>query len=92
MDKLLLIWLAGTNLLLLGVMGWDKLAAIQGRRRIPERTLFSLALLGGSVGGILGMLLFRHKTRKRAFRIGFPAILLCQAALGGLLWYMIRQV
>lgn len=88
MLKLLLIWLAGVNLALLCVMGWDKLAAIRGVRRIPERTLFSLALLGGSVGGILGMLLFRHKTRKPAFRVGFPAILLCQLALA---WLICRR-
>ena len=81
MLKLLLVWLAGVNLALLCVMGWDKAAAVRGSRRVPETTLLALAVIGGSVGGILGMLLFRHKTRKRAFYIGFPAILLCQAIL-----------
>ena len=81
MLKLLLIWLAGVNLALLCVMGWDKAAATRGDRRVPETTLLALAVLGGSVGGILGMLLFRHKTRKAAFAVGFPAIFLCQAAL-----------
>ena len=81
MLKLLLIWLAGVNLVLLCVMGWDKAAAIRGDRRVPETTLLALAVIGGSPGGILGMLLFRHKTRKPAFYVGFPAIFLCQAAL-----------
>ena len=81
MLKLLLFWLAGVNLALLYVMGWDKAAAIRGGRRVPESTLLALAVIGGSPGGILGMLLFRHKLRKSAFYIGFPAIFLCQAAL-----------
>ena len=81
MLKLLLIWLAGVNLALLCLMAWDKNAAAGGRRRIPETTLLALAVIGGSAGGILGMLLFRHKTRKPAFAVGFPVIFLCQAAL-----------
>ena len=86
MLKLLLFWLVGVNLALLCVMGWDKAAAIRGSRRVPETTLLALAVLGGSPGGILGMLLFRHKLRKSAFYIGFPAILLCQAALAYVIW------
>lgn len=81
MLKLLLLWLAAVNLALLCVMGWDKAAAIRDRRRVPETTLLALAVIGGSPGGILGMLLFRHKLRKSAFSIGFPAIFLCQAAV-----------
>ena len=81
MLKLLLVWLAGVNLALLCVMGRDKAAAIRGSRRTPETTLLAMAVMGGSVGGILGMLLFRHKTRKPAFAVGYPVILLCQAAL-----------
>ena len=89
MLKLLLFWLAGVNLALLCVMGWDKAAAIRGSRRVPETTLLALAVLGGSPGGILGMLLFRHKLRKSAFYIGFPAILLCQAALA---WWIYMKI
>ena len=75
------VWLGGLNLALLLAMGIDKRRAIRKQRRISENTLLTLALLGGSAGGILGMLLFRHKTRKPAFFIGYPLILLAQGAL-----------
>ena len=74
------------NLLLFALMGRDKAAARRGARRTPETTLLALAVLGGSVGGLLGMLLFRHKTRKRAFRIGIPLIFLCHALLAA--WFL----
>ena len=54
----------------------DKRKAKKGKRRIPEKTLFILVGLGGGIGGILGMYLFRHKTKKTRFVIGFPAILI----------------
>ena len=69
-------YLIGMNLLLFVLMGRDKAAAQAGARRTPEATLFALAALGGSLGGTLGMVFFRHKTRKIAFRIGFPLILI----------------
>ena len=71
------------NLLLFIFMGRDKAAAQKGDRRTPETTLLALAVLGGSVGGTLGMLAFRHKTQKPAFRIGFPLILIVQLLLAG---------
>ena len=71
------------NLLLFVLMGRDKAAAQRGTRRTPETTLLALAVIGGSVGGLLGMVLFRHKTRKPAFRIGLPLILICQLLLAG---------
>ena len=78
---ILLIWLAMINLTLFIVMGADKRAAKHHRRRVPENTLLGLAILGGSIGGILGMLAFRHKTRHPAFSIGYPAILIVELAL-----------
>ncbi|MBR7092532.1 MAG: DUF1294 domain-containing protein [Clostridia bacterium] len=72
---------AAVSLLLLAVMGVDKRRARLHRWRVPEKVLFLLALCGGGAGGLLGMLLFRHKTRKPAFVLGFPAIFLVQAAL-----------
>ena len=69
-------YLALINLALFLLMGRDKAAAQTGARRTPEATLFVLAALGGSLGGTLAMLFFRHKTRKIAFRIGFPLILI----------------
>lgn len=80
------IWLLFINLTGIGVMGLDKHKAILHRRRIPERTLFLIALLGGSLGTWIGMYLFRHKTRHLRFVLGIPLILLIQAAV--LLWVL----
>ena len=78
----IVLWaLAAVNLLLFVLMGADKLRARRGARRIPEATLFLLAALGGSFGGVLGMAVFRHKTLHRSFALGFPALLLGQTAL-----------
>ena len=82
----LLYYLAVMNLLLFVLMGADKAKAKRGARRFPEATLFFLAVVGGSLGGLLGMAAFRHKTLHKSFRIGFPMILLCQLALAGLLF------
>ena len=73
------------NLALFAVMGIDKYKARNGLWRIPEKTLFGLALLGGSIGGILGMKVFRHKTKHNSFKIGFPAILILQLTVLGYL-------
>ena len=59
--------LAALNLLSLVVFGWDKLCATQERRRIPEKALLQLALLGGWPALKLGQKLFHHKTRKQPF-------------------------
>ena len=79
--RYLIVYLAAINLLTFCVYGADKRRAkIPGARRVPEKTLFALALLLGSPGALLGMLVFRHKTRHWYFRFGIPAILLAQAA------------
>lgn len=80
------IYLAAANVLAFSLMGADKYKAQRGRWRIPERTLFLSAILGGSLGAILGMGLFRHKTRHRSFVIGMPAILAAQVVLAVVLW------
>ena len=77
---LLLIYLEAVNLLTLAVYGFDKYRAKVHRERIPEAALMGLALIGGSVGALAGMRLFRHKIRKRKFTIGIPAILALQIA------------
>jgi len=82
---LLWIWLLLMNLVTFAVMGIDKLQAVRQKRRVPEATLFLLALIGGSLGGILAMPCFRHKTRHKTFTIGFPMILILQIALAILL-------
>ena len=71
------------SLWLLLAMGADKLYAKSGHRRVPEKRLFLLALLGGAPGGLLGMYAFRHKTRHPRFLLGFWALALLQlGALG----------
>jgi uncharacterized membrane protein YsdA (DUF1294 family) len=47
--------------------GFDKLAAWRGKRRVPEKTLHLLSLLGGWPGALLAMPVFRHKRRKGSF-------------------------
>ena len=64
----------------------DKRRAIKDRYRIPEKVLLGIALVGGSIGCIAGMNLFRHKTKKPAFSIGLPVILAVQAILGIVLY------
>lgn len=59
---------------------YDKRMAIYGKRRIPERTLFALAILGGSVSMYLTMILIRHKTKHKSFMIGLPVIMILQAS------------
>jgi len=63
------------------MMGIDKRKAIKGAFRIPEATLFIVALIGGSIGSIAGMYTFRHKTRHFSFVYGMPAILILQVVL-----------
>ena len=58
------------------------------KSRIRERTLFLWAIIGGSIGSILGMYAFRHKTKHWYFRIGMPVILLLQIAAVILVWYL----
>lgn len=80
---LLAVWLIAANLWAFGLMGFDKRRAKRaGARRIRERTLFLSALLGGSLGAVIGMWTFRHKTKHWYFVWGLPAILAAQIALG----------
>lgn len=74
--KNIVIYLILINLITFLAMYIDKRKAKKGKRRIPEKTLFILVGLGGGIGGILAMYLFRHKTKKTRFVIGFPAILI----------------
>ena len=78
--NVLLIYLEAVNLLTLAVYGFDKYRAKVHRERIPEAALMGLAAIGGSVGALAGMRLFRHKIRKPRFYIGVPVILVMEVA------------
>ena len=81
-----LIYLIGINLAGFIIMGVDKKRAIRGAWRISEASPFFTALLGGSLGCILGMQHFRHKTKHWYFKYGMPAILVAQVLLFVLLF------
>lgn len=78
------LWVLFASLLDFTLMGVDKWKARRGLWRIPERTLWFFALLGGAVGGFAAMHLFHHKTRHWYFRWGFPILSLLQFFL--LVW------
>ena len=77
----LLWYLAAVNHVTITEYGVDKAKARRGAWRVPEKTLFLLPLLGGSVGALLGMLVFRHKTKHWYFVWGIRLLLLAQIAL-----------
>ena len=79
--KFFVIYMIAMNVLGVAVMWADKRRARLHRWRIPEKALFGVSLLGGSVGTWAGMYLFRHKTKHWYFVVGMPLILVCQAAL-----------
>ena len=84
----LLVWLAAINLVTFAVSGIDKAKAKRGTWRVPEKTLFLLPLLGGSLGALLGMRVFHHKTKHWYFVWGIPLILLAQIALA--VWLYVK--
>lgn len=82
---ILIIYLLVMNILGFLLMGIDKYKAKKRAFRIPEATLFIVALIGGSIGTTLGMFTFHHKTRHWYFLYGMPGILILQIALALLL-------
>ena len=92
---LLAIWLVLINLVTFFVFGLDKLKAKrkvkkESIRRVPEKTLFLLSAVGGSVGALLGMKVWHHKTLHKSFRYGIPAILILQILLPLGLWLFLK--
>lgn len=81
MTFLIVGYLLIINLTGLYSMWLDKRKAIRHEWRIPEATLFLIAFLGGSLGSVIGMQLFRHKTRHWYFVWGMPAIFFAELAL-----------
>ncbi len=85
--SLWMIVLVLLNLYAFVLFGLDKYKAQKGAWRIPEARLLWAAGLGGSVGALLGMAVFHHKTRKNKFRIGVPVILAVQMVVVAVLLY-----
>ena len=79
--RIVFIYLVIINLIAFLLMAMDKSRARKHQWRIPEKTLFLSAILGGSIGAIAGMYTFHHKTKHWYFVIGMPAILIVQIAL-----------
>lgn len=83
---ILILYFLFINFIGIAAMAADKIRSMEYRFRAPESVLITIAVIGGSIGCILGMFLFRHKTRKPKFRIGLPAILAVQV----LLWIIVH--
>lgn len=83
---IIIVYLLAMNIAGFATMGVDKARAKKNAWRIPEATLFLVAILGGSLGSILGMQHFRHKTKHWYFVVGMPVIFFAQLALAILLY------
>lgn len=79
--KYIIIYLVIINLIGFLAMGIDKYKAKKNYWRIPEGTLMMLAVLGGGIGTISGIYVFRHKTKKMKFTVGMPTILISEIAI-----------
>ncbi|WP_110927177.1 DUF1294 domain-containing protein [Bacillus massiliglaciei] len=79
--KFILLYAVIMNAAAFAAMGIDKKRARNGQYRISEKTLWTLAVLGGAIGGYAGMKQFRHKTKHVSFKWGFPALAIIEAAL-----------
>lgn len=89
--KIILIYLAAITLVTFAVYGIDKRKTRLNRWRIPESNLLLLAVLGGSIGALLAMKVWHHKTRHKKFSFGVPAILILQIALVLFLYYYFHK-
>ncbi|MBR6132722.1 MAG: DUF1294 domain-containing protein [Bacteroidales bacterium] len=85
--KIALYYILAVNLMTFITYGIDKYKARHNRWRVREASLLLLAALGGSIGALLAMKVFRHKTQHKKFRFGVPAILLVQMAVTGVCCY-----
>ena len=81
MIKVVMLWFVVTNIIGYVVMSEDKKKARKRRERVPEKTLFVLAAMGGALGVLIAMYRKRHKTRHTSFRIGIPLLLLLNVLL-----------
>lgn len=79
--EVLIIYGTLVNVIAFFLYGIDKWKARKDLRRIPERVLLEIAVIGGSLGAYVGMHLFRHKTRKVKFSVGVPIIFFIQIGI-----------
>ena len=79
--EMIILYVLIINIIGFLVMGLDKFKAKKGYWRTPEKTIFVITLLGGGIGTVTGMYLFRHKTKKMKFTIGLPTILISEIVL-----------
>ena len=86
--KNLIIYLVAINLIAFLAMLIDKKKAENGKWRIQEKTIFIVTILGGGIGTILGMYIFRHKTKKLQFTIGLPVITILEII--GFVYYFVH--
>lgn len=80
-NEWLIVYIAVVNSIAFAAFAADKIAAIGHRSRIRIVTLLSLAFIGGSLGSLLAMYIFRHKTRQNYFTVGIPLIIIMQAVV-----------
>lgn len=78
---ILAIYFIAVNITAFAMMGVDKKKAVRHEWRIPEARLFGSALLGGGMGAVIGMYVFRHKTRHWYFVVGMPLIIILNFAI-----------
>lgn len=84
---LIILYLLVMNMIAFGTMAADKRKARKGKWRVSEKTLFLEAILGGSIGAMIGMYHFRHKTKHRKFVLGMPTILIAQIGVALMISY-----
>ena len=88
--KIIGVYLLAVNVIAFLTYGLDKLKAKKDMWRVPEKVLILMAVFGGSIGAILGMKLFHHKTQKWKFKIGVPVIILVQIVIVVFIWLKMK--
>ncbi|MDQ0059793.1 DUF1294 domain-containing protein [Paenibacillus harenae] len=86
---IIVLYLLLINMYTFALMGRDKKLAVKQRRRVPEKRLFTLSAIGGSIGTWFGMRTWRHKTKHNSFVFGIPAIFVLQVAIVVVLYRLI---
>ncbi len=89
--NIVLIYLVAINIVTFFVYGIDKWKAKRSKWRIEESTLLWWAAFGGSIGALLGMKIWHHKTMHKKFQYGVPAILMAQIVIAGVIMYIVKQ-